>query len=689
MARKRDVDLSRVDVNDYDTSDFIDKRERETEQNDEDADGSLLDRRSYIKMAGAAAAALTAGSNVASAAAEDPTVSLSDGDDVAGVLEGISDGETVVLPRGTYRLDRDVSISADDFTFHGNGATIETHGRLDVRINGVGWDFGYLNVKPQNQSNPDAWCRFRPDGDQWHLHHVAWTSRNDTRYFSGDDRRMSHMLPGVDAGGSAEITDCWFGHGCHLDHGKSALKMWGVLDGEVWLRRCFFKQSGVYGANSSQDYVRNEGVTHFEDCYFENCYNGCARTGSHYDPAYVRGCVMNATDPSKTPTREGHGSSGPYNRGVWAFHGPVHIEETHISSFDRAIDVSLNHDIRRTPSIEFHSGAYDGRVKNAEHVAMDSSVGTNPSTSPPDTCVTSPEEAYLGADDGSQTGSEGSGDSVDESANPHERTLTIQGQGQAANYSVSVSEALSGINSSIEQWDSVSESSATGWVTEPTHTDVFGFDGEITEFGFESGTARVFVDGEEIDPATLGSDSGSPDGRTLTIQGQGEAANYAFEVSDALEPATDDTLEVWDTVSETSATGWVTDSIHEDRYVFTGDVTEFGFESGTARVFVDGEEVEPANLGDDSPVEHTLTIRGQGNAANYAFEVSDALEPATDDTLEVWDTVSETSATGWVTDSTHEDRYVFTGDVTGFKFVHGEADVLLDGESVSPESLVQ
>ncbi|HKJ57858.1 MAG TPA: hypothetical protein VKA37_01425, partial [Halobacteriales archaeon] len=135
-----------------------------------------------------------------------------------------------------------------------------------------------------------------------------------------------------------------------------------------------------------------------------------------------------------------------------------------------------------------------------------------------------------------------------------------------------------------------------------------------------------------------------------------------------------------------SANGWVTTSQHVDSFVFTGEITDFTIHQGSATVTVDGEEVDVGSS--DEPVEHTLTIRGTGTAANYEFAVSgDLAEDPDGGDLEEWDTLEGSSANGWVTTSQHVDSFVFTGEITDFAFAQGSADVSLDGTQVDPDSL--
>lgn len=378
---------------------------------------SRLNRRSYLRALGAAVGVIATGFTVNEALTDSgqrgttesprPTVEINEGDDLAPVLKSVRDGDTVVLPRGTYTLTDTVHVDANDWTFHGNGSVLKTSGRPELLLSGYNWDFGYLAIEPQNESNPDAWCRIRVPNRQspatdtgsgdWRLHHLAWTRVNRTRFLPDDDRRMGSILPGIDRGASAEISDCWFGSGVDLKHGKSQIHCWNILDGELWVRRTYFQESGVYGANSTDSTIHNRGTTNFEDCYFEDSYLGAARTGGHFQDTHIRNCVMNCTGLSNVPTRRE--ISGQNFRGVWAWHGPVILENTHIKGAgDLALDVAANTHVRRVPSIDYRSGEFVGSISNEDRVTIDPSVGHDPTLTPPEACVTSAEEAYLSSE---------------------------------------------------------------------------------------------------------------------------------------------------------------------------------------------------------------------------------------------------------------------------------------------------
>lgn len=323
----------------------------------------------------------------------EPTVDVQPGESLAMIFENIADGDSTVLPAGKYRLDRDVNVHADDFTFDGNGSTVLVPEPVTVTVTGSGWEFGFVNWKPKTGENENTWLRMRPDGDRWHLHHLAWTSKNRTPI----GNRMKAILPGVKKGGYAEITDCWFGNRCQMDAGKASIACWGRMDGELWIRRSYFYQQGVYGTNNDSRPIYTEGVTNFDSCYFENCYLHGPRTGSHFSTATVKDCVINQTDKSEIPwTRGKTRETGRWaSRGIYVYNGPVNVVNTDIDAtadqLDRAIHV-LSRGVRQTPIARVSGGNIKGDVLG--NVTIEGYVGDEPSHSPPASCVTSPEDAY-------------------------------------------------------------------------------------------------------------------------------------------------------------------------------------------------------------------------------------------------------------------------------------------------------
>lgn len=191
---------------------------------------------------------------------------------------------------------------------------------------------------------------------------------------------------------------------------------------------------------------------------------------------------------------------------------------------------------------------------------------------------------------------------------PAPDVLTIKGQGEATNYQVAVSGDLqeNPDDGPLEpDVDTLEGSIAEGWVTTPEHVDSFRFTGDLLAFQFLEGNATVLLNGGEVDSDSLGTDLP----HVITITGTGEPAHYNFSVSGDLAPNPDEgALELQnDNLDSPRADGWVTTPKHVDSFRYSGNVSEFTFTQGNATVRVNGEEVDPADLGNTSTTTDTAT----------------------------------------------------------------------------------
>lgn len=165
----------------------------------------------------------------------------------------------------------------------------------------------------------------------------------------------------------------------------------------------------------------------------------------------------------------------------------------------------------------------------------------------------------------------------------YRHSIRIQGTGDPANYWFWTSSDIEPAPGTLEKWDEVVEhepvpsQAAKGWVTSEENVDKFYFDGYLDQFAFLEGDADVTLDTKPL--------------HTVEITGRGEPTNYRFDVDGDLYWK-DGMKERWDEVSdEGSVDGWVTDTDDVDQYSFTGEITEFAFEQGSATVVLDGEDV--------------------------------------------------------------------------------------------------
>ncbi|ARS90169.1 hypothetical protein [Natrarchaeobaculum aegyptiacum] len=155
---------------------------------------------------------------------------------------------------------------------------------------------------------------------------------------------------------------------------------------------------------------------------------------------------------------------------------------------------------------------------------------------------------------------------------------------------------------------------------------------------------------------------------------------YEFEVSGEVEPSTDEgaTIDPEAGTDGGSAHGVVAD--WKDAFRFSGDLEQLTVD-GPATVYLDGEEIDPADYGEDLP--HVLEVEGRGAPTNFEITVDGRIELEGDeDPEDEATTISGSTVQSSVTDATQTFR--FSGVVTDVTFIEGEAAIFVDGEEIDP-----
>ncbi|RYJ19625.1 hypothetical protein ELS19_00605 [Halogeometricum borinquense] len=252
--------------------------------------------------------------------------------------------------------------------------------------------------------------------------------------------------------------------------------------------------------------------------------------------------------------------------------------------------------------------------------------------------------------------------------------------GGVASYDVTVDGEI--VRGACGLEDTVDGQTASGRVGPDSGIDAFHYTGSITDLTFDGAEyATVTVNGKEIDPNQYGEgDSTSDLPNSLTISGTGTNSTYTVTVSEDIDVSPDETDDISGNISTKSAEGAVTDG--EDKYVYAGEITDFTL-NGDAKVFVNGNEVDPATLGSSS-LPNTLVVDGTGSdaAGTYTVYVSGDIEAAPDLTVagesnsldSVDDKVFDGKIAGVV--KTGKDGYRFSGDITKME-INGDAVVNL------------
>lgn len=328
---------------------------------------------------------------------------------------------------------------------------------------------------------------------------------------------------------------------------------------------------------------------------------------------------------------------------------------------------------------------------STSNLSQDASCGDPTSGSSGDSTTSDSGSDDSGSDSTSDSGTDSTADDGSSSDSGLPNTVSIQGvTSDQVGYELTVGGALeksTAMGASINDNDTIDGSTATGQVA--GGVDSFAYEGEITAFSLD-GDADVFVDGEQVDPASLGGstgdsstgdsstgdstdDSQSTEPTVLSFRGLTTArATYRVKVSgdiqksDALGASINDN----DTVEGSTAEGQVAGGI--DSFEFTGEIT--GFElagDGEAEVFIDGDEVDPSQFpafeAAEPELPHIIVFDGTGEnqRADYALEVSGDIAAAPDlGEVEDADSVSGSRVEGSVSDGL--DGFRFSGEVTDF-----------------------
>ncbi|MFC6767461.1 hypothetical protein [Natrinema soli] len=159
-----------------------------------------------------------------------------------------------------------------------------------------------------------------------------------------------------------------------------------------------------------------------------------------------------------------------------------------------------------------------------------------------------------------------------------------------------------------------------------------------------------------------------------------DTTRYEFTVDGAIEHANYEgaSIDDEDTIDGTTVQGSVAD--WKDAFRFDGDLAELTVD-GPGTVLVNGEEVDPADVGRQLP--HVLEVAGQGTPTSYEITVDGAIELASEAQPEAdATTVSGSTVQSSLSDETQSFR--FSGALTDLTFSDGAADVTVDGESIDP-----
>ncbi|QLG48572.1 right-handed parallel beta-helix repeat-containing protein [Natrinema halophilum] len=573
----------------------------ETTVSDDERDvHGVIDRRSYLKLAGATAITAGVGASAASAAG------------------------------GEYDV-------------------IEARGQT-IRIDsGETWENKLIDFGDRNDILIVA------KGTNWTIRNVGFTGTipyNETIFGVCDS-----------GSGTSVMENIYFGESTgEQPASERSICIWVDPDhsGHLDVKRVTFNvpgNNGIYG--SAPAYNGNGGSIALDSCYGNDCHHTAFRIGD---------CGMSIENcmSYKSGTRAA-------NRNAWVWEG----------------DYGGGATIRNSHFITNGTGGsvvtYGNPNLTIDNVHTDDGRGdgSNPRHFVPEGCPESGEEAARGgSDDGSS--SPPADDEDGQSDELPSNTLTVTGTGEPTEYYVETTDELVDDPNAgpLETYDAIDGTSATGWVTTSSHVDQFRFAGDLHEVAFRQGSARVEVNGEVIDPAEYNGDQSSL-ANTLLVDGVGTSggSRYEFTVSGTAEKATVKGATIDD--EDSIESGHVTGSVAgwRDGFRFDGELEELTID-GDARIYVNGEQVDPADYGDEQP--HVLTLVGNGSSANYEITVDGTIDTVAGDDSEEYATVmSGNTVEGSIERGAQ--RFRFSGALTDVTFLDGSAHVYLDDQRIDPD----
>ncbi|WP_458190609.1 hypothetical protein [Haladaptatus sp. NG-WS-4] len=248
-------------------------RELENEKND---NGTLLNRRSYLKLAGSAIAATGAAS-------------------VSG-LAGAEEYETITVAAGEHKA---IEV--------GDGQTYENK-LIDVTAEGAG-------------------VAFTTSGNGWTIRNVGIKGEHSGESFI--------MMPGVESpDGEGLIENVYMGDG--IKERESGGGVWVNANmphqGVITVRRTHIANTvnnGLYASGPGSQGAT--GITNVEDSYFHSNNISNIRMNAKGDRTpYVKNCVVKVDD-STPPCGENCSSPGAVNdRGVWSWYGTTEVIDSDI-----------------------------------------------------------------------------------------------------------------------------------------------------------------------------------------------------------------------------------------------------------------------------------------------------------------------------------------------------------------------
>ncbi|WP_222918372.1 right-handed parallel beta-helix repeat-containing protein [Natrinema sp. SYSU A 869] len=675
--------------------------------------------------------------------------SVLDDDDSAGNIpkNGDTTGNNKLLDRRSYlKLTGAASVVGGGFAT-GTAAAAEEYEVIEASNEWYNIDDGEVfENKIIDFSNGNWFGLYARESTNWTIRNVG---------FVGTHSHDKHAIAVADVdGNTSTIENVYMGDGCvrpssYSSHGQCGIWVAPEHSGHIDIRHCNVQDwpnNGIYG--SAPGYNGNGGTVHIDRCYAANNYVSSYRLSSDgskctdsvaYNDGNGRynGRCFWGWNPGQMEVSGCDFSSGSYND---AIHLGRNGETTRISVKDTQFDgISQRGDIRLNRGSGLGSNPDlsmpEGVPTSAEEAASGGSSSSPPTDEPTkddpndsslaNTIVfdgngtsdaTSYEfivsEAVEASTDENATidqaasvdGTRASGTvadyldafrfdgeierlSVDGDATVRvngveidpaniddilDNIVVINGSDEdATRYEFTVSgeaERSSYDGASIDDEDAIEDGTIYGGVAD--WKDAFLFSGEIEELTVD-GPGTVSVNGEQIDPSDFGDDLP----HVLEVEGSGDPVGFEITVDGTIELASDEEPEdEATTISGSTVQSSVTDD--SIRFRFSGTLTDVTLTNGTPTITVDGEEIDLEEYGDPELLPHAIVFDGTeaSKPSTYSFRIDGKVIQAEyrDASVDENDIVEETTVRGGV--GNWLDAYWFDGDIEDFTIL-GDATV--------------
>jgi hypothetical protein len=650
-----------------------------------------LDRRSYLKLAGAAATTAAVGGAVGTAGAAEysKTVDIvqagadnTGSTDIAPVLNSLAEsGTKIEFPPGTYRLSGFSPGWLSNFALVGDDATIvppagmtsaimSLSGR-NVTVDGFTFDYTAPNTAPQMSMR----C-----SDGLVLQNCEFVGQADVLGGSGSSSHEYHFFPAVtDASGSGLVKNVtmadgtmspsnrggiWFGQnnkgtltfdGLHMEKWANNSLYCYTSAGPVIVKNSFFRNNNVAGPRIGSDGSRILDTTIVSDGWVPVQEFSGGRTSrgiwvlSACDDVLVQGCDFVMT--------------GPYaNRGIVCrdYDANVDVKDCR---FVMDVDRSAVEMQQGGAGITVDGVSVTGQASSGHAIMLNGRNGSQVSN----VCIQQPN------------GSRG-GVYLGNSSNCAVSDSTINVGGQAITMSGSSADTSNITHSGTCP---VADGSNPTGSSDDSSSDDSTSDDSTSDGSTDSGTLSnaVSIDGRYAD---------GPVNYRLTVSGD-------LQKSDVGES----TIDADDSIDGSTATGTV-EVDDSDSYDFSGEISELVLDRDTT-IWYNGGQLDSSmytvdasafdstddSSGDSSDdLARELVIDGgtHDHWTYYDFTVGGGLEKAEIDGASIndGDAVSGSSAEGFVAGGA--DAYRFSGDISEFN-LDGDADVYVDGEPVDLSTL--